>query len=100
MILEDEGKSICRYIENETLPNNEGVGIGSKEYMANTWEIYVWVLHDNLPTDLVEHIFNTRTNHVVDDFIEDDLFNYINDESEMFEGDSDEDFDDVSSNDY
>ena len=35
MILEDEGRAICRYNENEVLPNVEGVVVGTQEYRVN-----------------------------------------------------------------
>ncbi|XP_023739317.1 uncharacterized protein LOC111887382 [Lactuca sativa] len=78
---EDEGKMIFCYNENENLPNVEGVGIGSKTYMVNRGEVYDRVVHHNLHADLVERIFNAQTNHIVDNFVEDDLFEDIDDES-------------------
>lgn len=40
MIIEDEGNVICHYNENENLPNVEGVGISTLEYMTNREKIY------------------------------------------------------------
>ncbi|CAI9286895.1 unnamed protein product [Lactuca saligna] len=81
MIFEYEGKTICYYNENKNLPNVKGVGVGSKAYMANIGEVYDRVVHHNLHVDLLEHIFNTQMNPVVDDFVEDDLFDDTDDES-------------------
>ncbi|CAI9264199.1 unnamed protein product [Lactuca saligna] len=99
MILENEGKTIFRYNENENLPNVEGVGIGSETYIATRWEVYDQRGHHNLRADLVEHIFNARTSPVIDDFVEDDLFDDTDIKSILFEGDSDEKFDGVPNDD-
>ena len=40
MILEDEGKAIFCYNENENLPKVEGVDIGTTGYMTNIREVY------------------------------------------------------------
>nr|KAJ0209706.1 hypothetical protein LSAT_V11C400186250 [Lactuca sativa] len=53
MILEDEGKKICCYNENESLPNAEGVCHGSETYTLNRAEVYDRVGHHNLRADLV-----------------------------------------------
>lgn len=81
MILEDKGKTICHYNENEDLPNVERVGIGTHAYRANRAEVYDRVGHHNPRTDLVEHAFNAQVNPNVDDFDEDELFDSIDDES-------------------
>ncbi|XP_023750857.1 uncharacterized protein LOC111899222 [Lactuca sativa] len=96
MILEDEERAIRHYNESENLPNVKRVGIGSEAYMVNKAEMYDRVRHHNFRADLVEHVFNVRREPIVDDFVKDNLFNDINEELEMFEGDGDEDFDDVS----
>lgn len=88
MILEDERKTICHYNENVNLPDVERVGIGSEMYMTNKAEVYDKVGHNNLRADLVKHIFNVQMNPVVDDFVEYDLFDNPENESEMFEEDS------------
>ncbi|CAI9281107.1 unnamed protein product [Lactuca saligna] len=99
MIIEYEGKTICQYNENGDLPNVEGVGIGTQAYMANRAEAYNRVRRHNLRADLVEHVFNVRVNPNVDSFYEDELFDSTDDESEMFEGDSSDDYYDVVSDD-
>ncbi|CAI9294401.1 unnamed protein product [Lactuca saligna] len=82
---EYEQKLICRYNENENLPNVEGVGIRLKTYMANKAEVYNRVGRPNLYVDLVQNIFNARTNPVVDDFVKHDLFDDKDDDSSLKE---------------
>lgn len=47
----------------------------------------------------MEHVFNAQVNPNVDDFDEDELFDSTDDESEMFEVDSGDDYDNVASDD-
>ena len=57
MILEDEGRAICRYNENEDLPNVEGVAVGTQKYRMNRREVHNRDIHHALRADLVEHIY-------------------------------------------
>lgn len=59
-ILEDEGKMIGHYNEDENLPIIEGVCISTPELMASTRELYDRIGHQNRHVDLVEHICNTH----------------------------------------
>lgn len=99
MIIKEDGKATCHYNENENLPNIEGVGISMQTYMANRGEICDRVGHHNFRADLPKHVFCAWVYPDVDDFDVDKLFNSTDDESEMFKGDSGEDFNDVASND-
>ncbi|CAI9262082.1 unnamed protein product [Lactuca saligna] len=60
MILEDEGRAICRYNVNEVLPNVEGVAIGTQEYMANRKELHDHDIHHALLVNLVEHVYRAH----------------------------------------
>ncbi|CAI9275078.1 unnamed protein product [Lactuca saligna] len=60
MILEDEGRTICRYKGNEFLSNLEGVAIGTQEYRANRREVHNYDTRHALCADLVAHVYMTH----------------------------------------
>lgn len=62
--------------------------------MTDKWKVYDWVWHQNHRAGFVEHIFNAQVNPIVDAF-EDDLFDDIDDEADMFVDDSDEDYNEI-----
>ncbi|CAI9303381.1 unnamed protein product [Lactuca saligna] len=66
-------------------------------YIANRGEVHDGFRHYHLCVDLVEHIFIAQVNHIGDDFNDDELLEDTNDESKLFEGDSDEDYDIMNS---
>lgn len=54
------------------------------KYMTNRGKIYDRIDNHNLRVDLVEHIFSTYLNHVVDNWYN-DLFEDTNEDSNIFE---------------
>ncbi|XP_023743030.1 uncharacterized protein LOC111891185 [Lactuca sativa] len=83
MILEDEGRAICRYNENEVLPNDEGVVVGTQEYRVNRREVHNRNIHHALRVDLVEHIYKAHIQPPLE-FSHDDLFDESDEDSDMF----------------
>ncbi|CAI9271330.1 unnamed protein product [Lactuca saligna] len=83
MILEDEGRAICRYNENEVLPNVEGVAVGTQEYRANRGEVHNHVIHHAIRADLVEHLYRAHIQPPIE-FSHDDLFDESDEDSDMF----------------
>ncbi|CAI9260394.1 unnamed protein product [Lactuca saligna] len=83
MILEDEGRAICQYNENEVLPNVERVVIGTQEYRVNRREVHNHDIHHALHADLVEHIFGAHIQPPLE-FSHDDLFDESDEDSDMF----------------
>ncbi|CAI9288268.1 unnamed protein product [Lactuca saligna] len=83
MILEDEGRAICRYNENEVLPNVKGVVVDTQEYRANRREVHNRDIHHALRVDLVEHVCNTHIQPPIE-FSYDDLFDKSDEDSDMF----------------
>ncbi|KAL7583944.1 hypothetical protein Lser_V15G42967 [Lactuca serriola] len=84
MILEDEGRTICRYNENEVLPNVEGVAVGTQEYRVNIREVHKRDLHQALRADLVEHIYRAHVQPPQELSYDDDLFDESDEDSDMF----------------
>ncbi|KAL7603965.1 hypothetical protein Lser_V15G19236 [Lactuca serriola] len=83
MILENVGRAICRYNENEVLPNVEGVAVGTQEYRVNRREVHNHDIHHTLRADLVEHIYRTHIQPPLE-FPHDDLFDESDEDSDMF----------------
>lgn len=99
MILEDEGRAICRYNENEGLPNVEGVAVGTQEYRMNRREVHNRDIHQTLRAYLVDHIYMTHIQppHKLS---HDDLFDESDEDSDMFvESEDSADKSDVGEND-
>ncbi|CAI9282155.1 unnamed protein product [Lactuca saligna] len=94
MILEDEGRAICRYNENEVLPNIEGVAVGTQEYWVNRREVHNRDFHQALRADLVEHIYRAHVQPPQELSYDDDLLDESDEDSDMFV--ESEDFDDES----
>ncbi|XP_023752086.2 uncharacterized protein LOC111900429 [Lactuca sativa] len=84
MILEDEGRAICRYNENEVLPNVEGVAVGTQEYRVNRRKVHNRDLHQALRADLVEHIYRAYVHPPQELSYDDDLFDESDEDSHMF----------------
>ncbi|KAL7605017.1 hypothetical protein Lser_V15G17409 [Lactuca serriola] len=91
MILEDEGRAICRYNENEVLPNVEGVVVFTQEYRVTRREVHNRDIHQALHADLVEHIYRAhiQPSH---ELSHDDLFDESDDDSNMFVESEDSDY--------
>lgn len=83
MILEDEGRVICRYDENKVFQNVDGVVIGMQEYRANRREIHDRDIHYSLSTNLVERIFRAHIQPNADYWYA-DLFDESDEDSDMF----------------
>ncbi|CAI9280981.1 unnamed protein product [Lactuca saligna] len=90
MILKNKGRAICRYNENEVLPNVEGV-VGKQKYRTDRREILNRDIHHALHADLMEHIYRTYIQPSIE-FSRDDLFDESDEDSHMFF--NNEDFDD------
>ncbi|CAI9278057.1 unnamed protein product [Lactuca saligna] len=100
MILEDEGRAICRYNENEVLPNVEGVAVGTQEYRVNKREVHNRDLHQALRADLVENIYRAHVQPSQELFYDDNLFDESDEDSDMFvESEDSEDESDAGEND-
>ncbi|CAI9302279.1 unnamed protein product [Lactuca saligna] len=100
MILEDEGREICRYNENEVLPNVEGVAIGTQEYRVNRREVHNRDLHQALRADLVEHIYRAHIHPPQELSYDDYVFDESDEDSDMFvESEDSDDESDVGEND-
>ncbi|KAI3520786.1 hypothetical protein L1887_10238 [Cichorium endivia] len=93
MILEYEGKAICRFDENEVLPHPEPLGFDTAQYRANRAEVRSRELHNNLRADLSEHVHRNAVEAIE---IEEDeeLFLTSDEEAEEYMDDDDEDEDD------
>ncbi|KAL7600055.1 hypothetical protein Lser_V15G26946 [Lactuca serriola] len=99
MIIEDERRAICRYNENEVLPNVEGVVIGTQEYGVNRREVHNRDIHHALRAVLVEHIYRAHIQPPLE-FSHDDLFDESDEDSDMFvESEDSDDKSDAEEND-
>ncbi|XP_042752034.1 uncharacterized protein LOC122194835 [Lactuca sativa] len=99
MILEDEGRAICRYNENEVLPNVEGEVVGTQEYRVNRREVHNRDIHQALRADLVEHIYRAHI-QPPHELSHDDLFDESDENYDMFvESENFDDESDVGEND-
>nr|KAJ0227409.1 hypothetical protein LSAT_V11C100019350 [Lactuca sativa] len=80
MIIEDEGRTICEFDEEETIPETQPIEIGGEEYMNRRAEIRCTEPFHNLRNDLVEHIYgvqNINLNLDPSDDPEDDYLNVM-----------------------
>ncbi|CAI9301908.1 unnamed protein product [Lactuca saligna] len=93
MILENKGRAICRYNQNEVLPNIEGVAVGMQKYRANGREVHNRDIHHALCTDSVEHVYRAHNQPPIE-YWHDDLFDESDEDSDMFV--ESKDFDDES----
>ncbi|XP_023769787.2 uncharacterized protein LOC111918343 [Lactuca sativa] len=97
-ILEDEGRAICRYNENEVLPNVEGVAVGTQEYRVNRREVHNCDIHQALRVAFVDHIYRAHIqpphelshNDLFDESDEDSDIEDSDDESDAGENDADD----------
>ncbi|XP_023758280.1 uncharacterized protein LOC111906742 [Lactuca sativa] len=60
MIIEDEGRAICAFDEEETIPETQSIEICGEEYMNMRTEIRCTETFYNLRNDLVEHIYGIQ----------------------------------------
>ena len=90
MILEDERRTICRYNENEVLPNVEGVAVGTQEYKANRKEVHNHNIHHTPRVDLVEHIYRAHIQPPLE-FSHEDVFDESDEDTNMFVDSEDSD---------
>ncbi|KAI3509156.1 hypothetical protein L1887_24191 [Cichorium endivia] len=60
MIIEDQGKAICQYVENEEVPSIPPIEPGSPPYVARRREIRNNQKHHELRADLAEHIYRLQ----------------------------------------
>ncbi|CAI9269519.1 unnamed protein product [Lactuca saligna] len=100
MILEDEGRAICRYNEKEVLPNVEGIAVGTKDYRANRSEVYDYDIPHALRANLKEHVYMAHIQPPTE-YWHGDLFDESYKDSDMFvviENSDDEDENDVDEN--
>ncbi|CAI9279633.1 unnamed protein product [Lactuca saligna] len=99
MILEDEERVICRYNENEVLPNVEGIAVGTQEYRANRREVQNRDIHHALRVDLVEYIYRAHIQPPIE-FSHDDLVDESDEDYDIFvESKDSDDESDVREND-
>ncbi|KAL7588837.1 hypothetical protein Lser_V15G38445 [Lactuca serriola] len=67
MIIEDEGRAICAFDEEETIPETQPIKIGGEEYMNMRAEIRCTETFHNLRNDLMKHIYGVQNiNHNLD----------------------------------
>ncbi|KAL7607230.1 hypothetical protein Lser_V15G14986 [Lactuca serriola] len=76
-------RAICRYNENEVLPNVEGVAVATQEYRVNRREVHNRDIHQALHADLVEHIYRAHIQPPYE-LSHDDLFDESDEDSDMF----------------
>ncbi|KAL7584716.1 uncharacterized protein LOC111878193 [Lactuca sativa] len=96
---QNEGRAICRYNENEVLPNVEGVVVRTQEYRVNR-RVHNRDLHQALRVDLVEHNYRAHVQLPQELSYDDDLFNELDEDSDMFvESEDSDDESDVGEND-
>ncbi|XP_023762982.1 uncharacterized protein LOC111911436 [Lactuca sativa] len=94
-----EGRAICRYNENEVLPNVEGVAVGTQEYRVNRREVHNRDIHQALRDDLVEHFYRAHIQPPYE-LSHDDLFDESDEDSDMFvESEDSDDESDTGEND-
>ncbi|KAL7607680.1 hypothetical protein Lser_V15G13332 [Lactuca serriola] len=60
MIIEDEGRAICVFDEEEIIPETQPIKIGGEEYINRRAEIRCNETFHNLRNDLVEHIYGVQ----------------------------------------
>ncbi|KAL7599961.1 hypothetical protein Lser_V15G22780 [Lactuca serriola] len=60
MIIEDEGRAICAFDEEEIIPETQPIEIGGEEYINRRAEICCTETFHNLHNDLVEHIYGVQ----------------------------------------
>ncbi|XP_023736868.2 protein ALP1-like [Lactuca sativa] len=60
MIIEDEGRAICAFDEEEIIPETQPIEIGGEEYINRRAEIRCNETFHNLRNDLVEHIYGVQ----------------------------------------
>ncbi|XP_023765309.1 uncharacterized protein LOC111913827 [Lactuca sativa] len=60
MIIEDEGRAICVFDEEETIPEIQPIEIGGEEYMNRRAEIHYTETFQILRNDLVKHIYGVQ----------------------------------------
>ncbi|CAH1413619.1 unnamed protein product [Lactuca virosa] len=69
MIIEDEGRAICAFDEEETIPETQPIEIGGEEYINRRAEIRCTETFHNLRNDLVEHIYEGEGIKVKDNIL-------------------------------
>nr|KAJ0197660.1 hypothetical protein LSAT_V11C700380240 [Lactuca sativa] len=94
MILKDEKRAICRYNENEVLPNVERVAIGMQEYKTNKKKVHDGDIYHALRSDLMKHIYKAHIQSQTE-YWHDNLFDESDGNLDMFI----EDHDDVDEDD-
>ncbi|XP_023732694.1 protein ALP1-like [Lactuca sativa] len=62
MIIENEGRAICEYDEEKTIPATQGIEIRGDEYIEKRAEVRCNETFHNLRMNLVEHIY--RMQHI------------------------------------
>lgn len=60
MIIEDEGRAICAFDEEEIIPETQPIEIGGEKYINRRAEIRCTETFHNLRNDLVEHIYGVQ----------------------------------------
>ncbi|XP_052622473.1 uncharacterized protein LOC111893182 [Lactuca sativa] len=60
MIIEDEGRAICAFDEEEIIPETQPIELGGEEYINRREEIHCTETFHNLRNDLVEHIYGVQ----------------------------------------
>ncbi|XP_052623592.1 uncharacterized protein LOC128128870 [Lactuca sativa] len=60
MIIEDEGRTICAFDEEEIIPETQPIEIGGEEYINRRAEIRCTETFHNLRNDLVEYIYGVQ----------------------------------------
>ena len=60
MIIEDEGRAICAFNEEETIRETQPIEIGGEKYINRRVEIRCTETFHNIRNDLVEHIYGVQ----------------------------------------
>lgn len=95
MIIEEEGRAICSYTDNDALNPPAVIQVGSPAYFSRVLEIQNRETHHNLRHDLTEHIWERQHQGGNDDEDEEDEGDDYDENADGDdEADEDEDDDD------